>query len=76
MEQHEDIFMLVVLVGIAMWQQNRQTASPPLHAYMCSDLPPSLQQGMGFGIYIKGVDKNKSLPLNGMPCSFSLKRHV
>ena len=37
------------------------------------DLPPSLQQGVGFGICINiGGGKNRSLPsalLNGMPCS-------
>ena len=47
------------------------------------ELPPSLQQGVGFGIHVHlyiniGVGKNKSLPSapNGMPCSFILIWHV
>ena len=52
---------------------------PSVHV-LSRDLPPNLQQGVGFGIYINiGGGQYKSLPsalLNGMPCCLILTWHV
>ena len=43
------------------------------HHCIPRDLPPSLQQGVGFGIYKNiGGESLRSALLHGMPCSFSM----